>query len=299
MRDDLMKEWNIECVPVRIQDFIWDLNDKYILKEYHNLSELQRSITMLKKLSQAGVLVQKLIELPDGREYLECDEKYYVLTTKLEGKSIAHAEECGEEWFFEFGKVLADLHKAFLKCEKSMDIWKNSLLDEMNGWVKSNLLEYRPDYLKMEQVFNTIHELSQLYDELPNQLIHRDVHLGNFLFDKGNFSGYIDFDLSQSNIRIFDLCYFLLGLLLKQENKRIDAETWYRMIYQTIKGYNSVMELKDSEKRAVTCVMKSIELIYAAYFLKAGDKRTAREAIDLFYFVKENEDRIRDIVISS
>ena len=34
---------------------------------------------------------------------------------------------------------------------------------------------------------------------LPVQLIHRDVHFGNFLFDEGKFSGYIDFDLSQRN----------------------------------------------------------------------------------------------------
>ena len=29
-----------------------------------------------------------------------------------------------------------------------------------------------------------------------------------FLFYNNKFSGYIDFDLSQINIRIFDICYF-------------------------------------------------------------------------------------------
>lgn len=34
-------------------------------------------------------------------------------------------------------------------------------------------------------------------------------------FQEGKFSKYMDFDLSQRNIRIFDLCYFMLGLLLR------------------------------------------------------------------------------------
>ena len=42
------------------------------------------------------------------------------------------------------------------------------------------------------------------------------MHFGNFLFQEGSFSGYIDFDLSQKNIRIFDLCYFLAGLLAEE-----------------------------------------------------------------------------------
>lgn len=41
-----------------------------------------------------------------------------------------------------------------------------------------------------------------LYSKLPIQLIRREVHLGNLLFDNNKFSGYIDFDLSQKNIRI-------------------------------------------------------------------------------------------------
>ena len=36
------------------------------------------------------------------------------------------------------------------------------------------------------------------------------------LFFEGDFSGYIDFDLSQRNIRIFDICYFLTGLLAEE-----------------------------------------------------------------------------------
>ena len=48
----------------------------------------------------------------------------------------------------------------------------------------------------------TCNQLEKIYEGLPKQLIHRDVHSGNFLFENNEFSGYIDFDLSQKNIRI-------------------------------------------------------------------------------------------------
>lgn len=75
------------------------------------------------------------------------------------------------------------------------------------------------------------------YDMLPRQLIHRDVHFGNFLFDHGEFSGYIDFDLSQKNIRIFDICYFLTGLLSSQIGSGLDTEEWLRIVKDAAAGY--------------------------------------------------------------
>lgn len=48
------------------------------------------------------------------------------------------------------------------------------------------------------------------YKTLPRQLIHRDMHTSNLLYRNGMFS-YIDFDMSQRNVRIFDIVY-LAGL---------------------------------------------------------------------------------------
>lgn len=48
------------------------------------------------------------------------------------------------------------------------------------------------------------------YKTLPRQLIHRDMHTSNLLYRNGMFS-FIDFDMSQRNVRIFDIVY-LAGL---------------------------------------------------------------------------------------
>ena len=82
--------------------------------------------------------------------------------------------------------------------------------------MRENLAANEWKILGEEDYTRTVSLLEAVYPSLPKQLIHRDVHFGNFLFFEGSLSGYIDFDLSQRNIRIFDLCYFLSGLLAEE-----------------------------------------------------------------------------------
>lgn len=135
-------------------------------------------------------------------------------------------------------------------------------------------------------------KLERLYDQLPRQLIHRDVHFGNFLFDGGDFCGYIDFDLSQRNIRIFDLCYFMIGLLSEEEKLEIDTEMWFRSLAEVFAGYQEILSLSRIEKQAVPWVMASIELLFAAWFYSRDDHICAEDAMKLFHFAEENADRI-------
>lgn len=294
---ELLREWNIEGNPIRIYHTAWDINDTYVLKAYDDRAALQRNITMMKILYDIGIPVPRIMAMPDGREYLDNKGTLYLLTGKLRGKNEVKMNNSDDCWFFQFGTILAELHRAFRKCEKHLDYLDNSLLEEMKGWVSSSLDKYRPEYLEQTDVRDSIRELAAVYDDLPRQLIHRDVHLGNFLFDKGEFSGYIDFDLSQRNIRIFDLCYFLLGILVKEDEQPVSKEKWYGIIKHVIKGYDSATLLEDTEKKAVACVMKNIELLFAAYFLEQGNEKLAKDAVKLFYFVKENEDNIQGAVV--
>jgi len=179
MIEELLKEWNIEATPVQIYHSAWNINNSYVLKTYDNPNGLQRNIVMMKTLHEAGIPVPEIIKLPDGRDYLIHNSAMYILTTKLNGKNIVNLNECDDIWFFEFGAILAKLHIAFQECAKSISYWNNSMLEEMQGWVSRNLLELKPEYLEPEDIKNSIDELSEIYDDLPKQLIHRDVHLGN------------------------------------------------------------------------------------------------------------------------
>lgn len=292
----IVEHWNINCTPVQIHMSVWDINNQYILKEYSDLSVLQRNIIMYETLDHEGIPVPRIIHLSDGRKYFEQDGKFYVLTSKLKGKNIVCSEVTNDKLFFQIGTVLSVLHKVFIKCEPKISYWNNSLLEEMKGWVKRNLNQYKPEFLKEADIDSSIKELEDVYDILPKQLIHRDVHLGNFLFDDGNFSGYIDFDLSQKNIRIIDICYFLLSLLVEIENNRMDQERWFRIVGEVISGYETISPLSADEKNVMVCIMKNIELLFVAYFLSENKEKAANESARIYAFVNKNKDIIQKVI---
>ena len=127
--------------------------------------------------------------------------------------------------------------------------------------------------------------------------MNRDVHFGNFLFDEGEFSGYIDFDLSQRNIRIFDLCYFMLGLLSEKEKFELTEELWFAFLQDVFQAYQRKVQLTEAEKKAVPYVMECIELLFVSYFASVKDIACAKSAFGIFEFVKEQEERIRKNIL--
>ncbi len=215
----------------------------------------------------------------------------FLLSQKLPGNSLIQINDI-RELALTMGEVIANLHVAFRRCEDKIEFWDNSLLDEMNGWVRENFERTDWKYISREEYEEIISHLSELYNGLPVQLIHRDVHFGNFLFSKGKFSGYIDFDLSQRNIRIFDLCYFLLGLLSEEEKFRMAEREWFEFLPYVFQGYEKILQLSGAERKAVPYVMECIELLFVSWFDGEEDFLCARDACQIFEFVKRSEEQI-------
>lgn len=190
------------------------------------------------------------------------------------------------------GCAIAQLHRAFLTCEKQRGFWDNSLLKEMNEWVQDILINNEWQIVSESEYTKTVETLTAVYDYLPKQLIHRDVHFGNFLFFEGNLSGYIDFDLSQRNIRIFDICYFLAGLLAEETDDTFTKEDWLESVKSLIAGYESIIDLSPNEKSAIPCVMECIEILCAAYFIRIKDMKHAQDAAHIFHFIQTCENDI-------
>lgn len=295
MNDTITKillHWGLEKSEVKqIYHTAWQVGEQYVLKEYQNRELLERNLIILRILDDMKIPVGKIVPTRDNRQYISSEDAFYFLAEKLPGKHISHfGRDTGLA--FTMGKIIANLHIAFQKCEDVEGLWNNSLLDEMNGWVKSSLEEAGWKYISKKEYEETTEQLALVYDSLPVQLIHRDVHFGNFLFENGAFSGYIDFDLSQRNIRIFDICYFLLGLLCEEESSDFSEEMWFPFLENVLAGYESRLEISEAEKRAVPYVMECIELLFVAYFEREQDARCAEDAFHLYEFVKKREDRI-------
>jgi Ser/Thr protein kinase RdoA (MazF antagonist) len=292
----IVNEWDIAKKDVKqIYDSAWQIGEDFVLKTYEDVNMLQRNIKILTILEDMGIPVGGIVLTKDKKTYAIDNEYYYILTNKLSGSNIADVHE-NTAIASEMGRVLARLHKAFKECETQDEFWDNSLLKEMNGWIKDVWVKNNWKYIDESEFGILTDRLEKLYDKLPVQLIHRDVHLGNFLFENGKFSGYIDFDLSQRNIRIFDLCYFMLGLLSKEEVLEISEEQWFDILKYFFAGYEQEHKLLPEEKQAVPYVMEAIELLFVAWFIEQNDIKCAEDAMKIYQFAEKNVERILKVI---
>jgi Ser/Thr protein kinase RdoA (MazF antagonist) len=297
---DLLKLWNVQGDVKQIYNTTWQIGEQYVLKTNHDLGSLTRNIDIMKILDQHGIPVAKPIPTLDQQDYIESNGVYYLLMNKLPG---THIQDIFQVNFtsiaYETGIAVAKLHTAFVACEQKLSFWDNNFLDEVTGWIKQNLEERNYPFITAKDFHESLNDLVLCYENLPRQLIHRDMHYGNLLFDNGTFSGYIDFDLSQKNARIFDICYFILGLLSEHDKNEMDVVKWYSIITNFIKGYESLIILSNLEKDSICCLMENIELLFVAYFSSIEDKVLAESAAKLYYFVKQNKESIHNSIFSN
>lgn len=294
---NILASRNEEDMEIKqIYDTAWQVGGKYVLKVYDNIQMLERNIKISAILEDMGIPVGRIIPAGDNTSFFHDEKYYYVLQERLQGSNIVNTREA-LAIAFDMGRIIAKLHLAFKECETTDEFWNNSLLDEMQGWIKDTLKNSDWKLIDENRFNITVKHLEKVYDKLTVQLIHRDVHFGNFLFNEGKFSGYIDFDLSQRNIRIFDLCYFLTGLLSEEESLKLTDEEWFKMLTDVFKGYESISKLTKEEKAAAPYVMKSIELLFAAWFVNQEDTACGQNAMRIFEFVDSNTDRIYKAIL--
>ncbi len=317
----VLSHWGLQDNAIRqVYGTAWQVGEHYILKRYQKEDLLRRNLNLLQRLDQMGIPVGQVVPTREGTLYVSVAdgirtregteertgegteertregerEQFYFLSKRLPGSHLVKLDAIPET-ALAMGGVLADLHRAFRKCEDVEGIRDNSLLDEMKGWVRDNLEKGGWKYVAREAYEETVAHLEAVYDRLPVQLIHRDVHFGNFLFSEGMFSGYIDFDLSQRNIRIFDLGYFLLGLLTEEEGLHLSQEQWFAFLENALAGYEEKGEVSEAERKALPYVMECIELLFVAYFEGTGEREYAGDADRIYGFVKQQKDRIREV----
>lgn len=287
--------WGMEPKQIKqIYPSAWEINHSYILKSYDNQSQLERNSKITAILSRHNIPVAKTVLTKAGGNYIAHQNAYFLMTKKLPGNNISDRKD--QTTAYKMGCAIAQLHGAFVKCETEIAFWDTSLLSEIKGWVRETLEDHEWQIIDHETYVKEAKALEAVYQDLPRQLIHRDVHFGNFLFYEGAFSGYIDFDLSQRNIRIFDICYFLTGLLSEETNDPFTKKEWLETAASVIAGYESVIPLSSKEKAAVPCVMKCIEILCAAYFIRIKDAKRAQDAIRIFHFIQDNEEKILNFI---
>lgn len=87
------------------------------------------------------------------------------------------------------------------------------------------------------------------------------------MFDEGHITGFIDFTISERNVRLFDPCYCATGILSESRAVEEGYEKWPDILKGIIKGYDQIAHLTEEEKQAIPYVIYSIQMIFIAWLV--------------------------------
>lgn len=306
---NILGNWDIEK-GLKIEDVyilhgtklcgnVWKVGQDFFLKT-ESRDRLMKNLKVVKALAEQGVTSALPIPTKTGSEYVDGKE-LFILTQGIMGSPLSNCERYGDsriEFGIKYGQSIARLHKALKSIQKDVLLDEVNLYQNVIGWALPNVRQQNKQWNMgiEEYIFDDyIDTFGKLYDKLPMQLIHRDPNPGNILFNNGKVSGFIDFDLSEVNIRLWDVCYCATGILSESSDEVYDK--WIDILSGVLNGYDDENKLTCEEKQAVLYVIYSITMICMAYFESLDEYRvlakTSRKM--LIYFIN-NRDRITQIM---
>lgn len=290
----ILTNWGILNGSVKqIYSSAWEIGDNYILKTGTNFAWLNSNLSLIKVLGDYHIPVATIIKTIDGADYITKDNTYYFLSKKIKGEHIKdiYGEEY-KELSLLIGQVISRLHIGFQKCQEVLPCRDNNFYGEITGWVLNTIKDKEVNSIPKHILNECISELEAVYSKLPRQLIHRDIHLNNMLFENKVLTGYIDFDLSQIDARIFDLCYMPLSFLIDNINDDSKTAKWFEILHNIVEGYNMNIPLTQEEKKAIPIIMMAIEVLFVAYFTNENNKDCADGAAEILVWLWGHKEKI-------
>ena len=230
----------------------------FVLKYTANPGKLQKHIALSKALADIGLLSATPLPTPEGKEYVQEGELYFYLTRRLPGKALAsHSFHDGQGRFV--GEIIGQLHLALGQLEDC--VAEADLPATLRDWA----LPRAKDALKLSDTFCKEYwdTVSTLYPTLPRQIIHRDPNPGNIIHGDDK-RGFLDFDLAERNVRIYDPCYAATAVL--SETFSAGGDAWLETYRDILRGYDSVVHLTDAERRAIPYVLLANQFVCVAWF---------------------------------
>lgn len=242
------------------------IGEKYVLKFTANLGRLKSHIAISKALEGVGLTAAVPISTLDGGDYVAEGDVYYCLTNRLQGVQLKVSEIYAEDYADKarfIGEILGQLSRALAKVD--------AVLEEPNLY--ESVVNYTIPKLSGklnvgEELFKGYkEEFALLYPKLTRQVIHRDPNPGNLILSETGW-GFIDFELSEKNVRIFDPCYAATAILSEtfEAGNPEKLKKWLVVFQNIICGYDSVVKLSEEEKKAIPYVVLSNQLLALVWF---------------------------------
>lgn len=254
------------------------IGEEYVLKFTANLGKLKSHIAISKALEKVGLFAAVPINTLDGREYVADGDLYYCLTKRLEGKQLNAGSMYEEDFVAKarfVGEIVGQLSLALANVEAVLN--EPNLYESVVGYAIPRL---KGKLAVPNNIFESYEkEFGDIFSKLPKQVIHRDPNPGNIILAGEKWS-FIDFELSEKNLRIFDPCYAATAILsesLEADNAE-KLQKWIQIYKNIIYGYDDVVKLTVEEKKAVPYVVLSNQLLALAWFAEQEKYKELYEA---------------------
>jgi len=317
----ILENWNIpQSLPIlnisildgeKVADNVWAIGEDYILKtdkgyivknQDEGTSRLLNNLEITKTLAAAGATVGSPIPTTLGEDYHQEDGQIFTLTRGIKGEPLSKAERFGEnreQFGLLYGENIALLHQSLEKIESKLSITQTNLYQTVTDWALPLIKKINLQWsMEIPESFfeDYIETFGKLFPELPQQLIHRDPNPENIMFENGAFSGFIDFDLSERNVRLWDPCYCATGILCTWRGVSEIEKLWPDILASILTGYNRINPLSDQEKAAIYYVICSIQMICIAYFDGFPElQELAKTNREMLMYIIKSEDLIKQI----
>jgi len=239
----------------------------YLLHVRENRAPLALSAAVEKQLAEAGLPSVRTVPTACGEEIPELNGLCFRLTEQPSGRHIP-ARDMYEDLSRPraVGEALAHLHEAIRPLEQCPELSRANLLESTLNWSlpeTARAMNLPPSFV---EAFSSA--LTRLCPRLPVSPIHRNPTPDAFLFSGGVLSGYTQFEMTEINIRLFDLCYASTAIL-SETLDRLPEETvrrWPDVLSALIDGYHSVSLLTEEEKEAVPYIVCAVQMVCVAFF---------------------------------
>jgi AraC-like DNA-binding protein/Ser/Thr protein kinase RdoA (MazF antagonist) len=277
---EILKGWELQNEPIK--DIYYECSGNhsenayyvgkdYVIKFTVNLGKLKKHVELSNAIENVGLFAATVVKTKNDREYIEDGELYFYLTKRLEGNQIIAGNMYEGDYTSKarfVGEIIGQLHLAFKDVDSLVD--NVNLYENVINWAMPKAKEIMglPDELCM----NYIDVFGKIYDKLPKHIIHRDPNPGNIITNGSKWE-FIDYELSERNLRIFDPCYASTAILSESfvENDNEILSKWIEIYKNIIYGYDSIAKLTVEERKAIPYVILSNQLVCIAW-LSGQDK---------------------------
>jgi Ser/Thr protein kinase RdoA (MazF antagonist) len=261
---------------------------------------MEREYLLLSRLRENGIPVAEPILTNNNKYSVVFDDNYYWLYSYISGKIIKkHFVKGYLNRAKIFGKAIGRLHLALKKTEVYKQFPRVNLYDQICISVAQNLksnIRYFDPKLLNGAITDIKNNFRRLYPKLPVQLIHRDLHPANMIFRNKKMVGYLDFEMVQNNIRIFDVCYCATSILVGGFENERNREKWFSIFRSILRGYSKHIHITKAELKSIYYVLMSIQLLFMSYCITRNLKASLYNAKILNWLIlnrKNIEDRLR------